>query len=689
MTIASPPREAFDARYRALLEVSESIASCRQIPALLEELNRSLHRLIAFDGISLGLYVSGSDTPRVYQMTPEGVCSKSPLPYSLRLEDTPAGMVIEKQQPFYMPCLEMQTGFPVLQEALRALGIQSCCVLPLSTARRKIGLLYFGSREKHAYSGADLEFMHDVARQVSVALDNALNDEAAAAYEEQLTRERDHLRLLLDVNNATVTQLETRGLFRAISQCLRQALEVDFVSLALFDPDTRELRRQLLDFPQSQGLLRENVPLPLDSAAGRAFTTSQPVVFARTDIERLPEDLARFLIAEGLQSLCAVPLTSRQRTLGTLNLASRREHAFTPENVHLMTEVAGQVAIALDNALAYRHIEALNARLSEEKLYLEDAIKAEEHFEDVIGNSAAWQAVLRQVETVGPSDSTVLIFGETGAGKEVVARAIHEVSLRSQSTFVKLNCASIPSGLLESEMFGHEKGAFTGAITRRIGRFELAHRGTLFLDEVGDIPLELQPKMLRVLQEREFERLGSTRTLKVDVRLVAATNRDLLKMVEDREFRADLFYRLNVIPIVIPPLRERPEDIPPLVRYFAQQFAKKMRKRIDTIPSSVMEALVGYSWPGNVRELQNLVERAVILTPGSVLKIPLAELSAAPRTTPGAARTLEEAERDHIVQALQDSNWVVAGPRGAATRLGMKRSTLQFRMQKLGIARKR
>jgi formate hydrogenlyase transcriptional activator len=563
------------------------------------------------------------------------------------------------------------------------LGIQSCCLLPLSTAQRKIGGLYFGSRRPHAYSSEDIEFMRDVALQVSVAVDNALNYEAAAVYEQELTRERDHLRLLLEVNNATVTHLETRELFRAISGCLRQTLGVDFASLVLFDETSNELRRRLLDFPEGHGLLREDVVLPVDSAAGRAFTTGQPVLFGREDIEQMPDDLARFLLAEGLQSLCAAPLTSRQRTLGTLNLASRREHAFNEEDVRLMVEVAGQVAIALDNALAYQRIEELNAKLAEGILYLEDEVRTEGRLEDVIGNSAAWQAVLRQVETVGPSDSTVLIFGETGTGKEVIARAIHEVSLRQKTTFVKLNCASIPSGLLESEMFGHEKGAFTGAITQRIGRFELADKGTLFLDEVGDIPLELQPKMLRVLQEREFERLGSTRTLRVDVRLVAATNRDLFQMVEDREFRADLFYRLNVFPIVIPPLRERLDDIPPLVRHFAQQFAKRMRKRIDTIPSEVMEALVGYSWPGNVRELQNLIERAVILTQGSVLKIPLREL--APRST---SRTLKESEREHILRALRDSNWIVAGPHGAAARLGLKRSTLQFRMRKLGIARK-
>ncbi len=283
----------------------------------------------------------------------------------------------------------------------------------------------------------------------------------------------------------------------------------------------------------------------------------------------------------------------------------------------------------------------------------------------------------------------MLIYGETGTGKELLARAIHNLSARRQNTFVKLNCAAIPTGLLESELFGHEKGAFTGAITQRIGRFELAHRGTIFLDEVGEIPLELQPKLLRVLQEREFERLGSARTLRVDARLVAATNRDLLQMVQEKEFRADLYYRLNVFPISVPPLRERPEDVPLLVRYFAQQFARRMNRNFDTIPSEAMEALIRYSWPGNIRELQNLIERAVIVSPGPVLRIPLGELKGHAETGARPVQTLEEAERQHILQALEQSKWVIGGPAGAAARLGLKRSTLQFRMAKLGIQRPR
>jgi formate hydrogenlyase transcriptional activator len=362
---------------------------------------------------------------------------------------------------------------------------------------------------------------------------------------------------------------------------------------------------------------------------------------------------------------------------------------FSQDDLAVLAQAAGQIAIALDNALSYKRIEELNAKLAEEKVYLEDEIRTEHQFEEIIGRSKALTAILRQIETVAPTDSTVLIYGETGTGKELVARAVHELSGRREGTFVKLNCAAIPTGLLESEMFGHEKGAFTGAIAQRIGRFELAHKGTIFLDEVGEIALELQTKLLRVLQEREFERLGSSRTIRTDARVVAATNRDLEQMVRDRLFRSDLYYRLNVFPITVPPLRERPEDIPLLVRYFVQQYARRMKKRVETISSEDMQALVRYKWPGNVRELQNFIERAVILSSNGVLAMPVRELekpaphSAAPSDS--TVVTLRDAERETILRALRESGGRVSGERGAAAKLGIKRTTLQARMRKLGI----
>ena len=388
----------------------------------------------------------------------------------------------------------------------------------------------------------------------------------------------------------------------------------------------------------------------------------------------------------GLKTICSIPLITRLDVLGTLNVGSTRQNAFSEADVDFLSQVAGQAAIAIENATAYQEIEQLKDQLAEEKLYLQDEIRTDRNFGEIVGDSLSFRRVLEQVATVAPTDASVLILGETGTGKELIARAIHDLSGRRERTFVKLNCAAIPTGLLESELFGHEKGAFTGAIMQKAGRFELANKGTLFLDEIGDIPLELQPKLLRALQEHEFERLGGTRTIKVDVRLVAATNRDLAQMINERQFRTDLYYRLSVFPVSVPPLRERAGDIPNLVRYFTQKFARRMNKRVETISQETMDALVRYPWPGNVRELENLIERAVILTRTSTLQIPLSELQAeAPDTA--SPITLEEAERDHIRRVLERSNGVVGGPNGAAAKLGMKRTTLQSKMKKLGIAK--
>jgi formate hydrogenlyase transcriptional activator len=438
------------------------------------------------------------------------------------------------------------------------------------------------------------------------------------------------------------------------------------------------------------GAIRERAVANLDGPAGQVFRTREARKFTPEEIRALSPEVGTVFAQEGLRSLCCAPLITPGRVLGTLNLGSRADNFFTGADLQYFSQAAGQVALALDNALSYTRIEELNARLAEEKVYLEDEIRTDNRFEEIVGQSHALKAVLRQVETVAPTDSTVLIYGETGTGKELMARAIHDLSSRRQGTFVKLNCAAIPTGLLESEMFGHEKGAFTGAIAQRIGRFELAHRGSMFLDEVGEIPLELQTKLLRVLQEREFERLGSSRTLRTDARLVAATNRDLTALVEDRQFRADLFYRLNVFPITVPPLRERRDDIPLLVRYFVQQYARRMNRRIATIPSETLSALTRYHWPGNIRELQNFIERAVILTRGTTLEAPVRELKrAAPKAqteaAPSGVVTLAEAEKDAILRALEESGGRVGGEQGAAARLGMKRTTLQAKMRKLGI----
>jgi formate hydrogenlyase transcriptional activator len=682
----NPPNSAAE-QYRTLLEVSESITIHRDLSELFRDLARCLHQVVSFDFLALILYDPTRNVMRLHILestlpTPAEVGTET-LP-----EDTPAGLVVQTQQPLVSHNIDQETRYPQIMQILRESRVKSFCALPLTTAQRRVGVLGFGSVREGAYRDADLQFLERVAAQVAVAVDNALNFQSVQSYQSQLARERDRLRLLLEVNNAVVSNLDLRELMAAIAGCLRRVLHHDYTALSLFDPPTGQLRLHALHFPRGKGLVQEEMLLPLEgTAAGEVFASRKPLLVGPSNMDRFHADVARRFIDEGLRSSYIVPLVTANQTLGTLSFASLREGAFTQEDVDLLAQVASQIAIAIENALAYREIAELKNKLAEEKLYLEEEIRTEHNFEEVVGESPALMRALSQVETVAPTDSTVLLLGETGTGKEVLARALHNLSRRHERTFVKVNCAAIPTGLLESELFGHEKGAFTGAITQKVGRFELAHGGTLFLDEVGDIPLELQPKLLRVLQEKEFERLGSNRTIKVDVRLVAATNRDLAQMVEEHLFRSDLYYRLNVFPIRVPPLRERAEDIPLLVRYFVQKYARRMDKRIETVPGEKMEALLRYHWPGNVRELENLIERAVILSPGLALQIPLSELQS--QTEPGseALTTLVAAEREHILRALRETNWVVGGPRGAAARLGMKRTTLQSRMRKLGIAR--
>jgi len=680
---APTPPDATRARYEALLEVAESIAAHRQLSTLFADLSRLLNRLVSFDFISLTLVDARQGVVRLHILETDRPVV-GPATEALPSGEAPTGLVLQTRQPYYVPDGDQERRFPVLREVFRANGIQSFCVLPLFTAQRDLGGLHFGSLRKDAYSSQDIEFMQHVARQVAVAVDNALNHEAAQAYEEQLARERDRLRTLLEVNNAVVSCLSSKQLFQAISASLRRTFGLDYASLLIHDPEIGALRLQMLDFPDGVGAIRVDAVVSLDdSLPGCVFRTREGRLANLEEARALFKNTGDILEREGLKSLCCTPLISRGAALGTLNLGSRQENFFASGDLQFYSQVAGQIAIALDNALSYQRIEELNAQLAEEKVYLEDEIRTDNRFEEIVGQSRALKAVLKQVETVAPTDSTVLIFGETGSGKELVARAIHDLSSRRQATFVNLNCAAIPTGLLESEMFGHEKGAFTGAIAQRIGRFELAHRGTMFLDEVGEIPLELQTKLLRVLQEREFERLGSSRTIRTDARLVAATNRDLAAMVEERLFRADLYYRLNVFPITVPPLRDRPDDIPLLVRYFVQQYARRMNRRILTIPAATMQALVRYHWPGNIRELQNFIERAVIVSPGPVLQAPVRELKRAGAAA--GAVTLEAAEREAILRALRDSSGRVGGEHGAAARLGMKRTTLQAKMRKLGI----
>ncbi len=507
--------------------------------------------------------------------------------------------------------------------------------------------------------------------------------ERAAPSEGSFERESERLKLLLELTNALVSNLDPHDLLQTISESIRQCMHCDLVSVWLPDAEQRQLRSVTMDFPEGKGFAKQDLLQRVEgSGVGKAFRTGRPVVSAKAADMNEPE--YHLAIAEGLASGCCLPLISHNRTLGVLGLGWRVENPSNAEDIEFLMRAAGQVAIAIENASAYREIAELRDRLAQENLYLEEEIRSAGDFEGIVGQSSALRQVLQMVETVAASDSTVLLLGETGTGKELIARAIHDRSRRKERTLIRLNCAAIPTGLLESEMFGHERGAFTGAITQKIGRLELADQGTLFLDEVGDIPLEVQPKLLRALQEQEFERLGSSRTKKVDVRLVAATNRDLQKMVEEKQFRSDLYYRLNVIPIRIPPLRERPEDIPLLVRYFTQKYARRMQKRIETIPTASMRKLARWHWPGNVRELQNLVERAVVLSPTETLEISVPELDG--RGMGAATAEIDRfEERDRIVRILKETNGKVGGASGAAMRMGLKRTTLITRMKKLGI----
>jgi formate hydrogenlyase transcriptional activator len=517
----------------------------------------------------------------------------------------------------------------------------------------------------------------------------------SAHWDGQAAATGDRYRALLAVSEAIATHRDLAALFHELAGQLHPVVRFDYLALLLHEAASNTLRLHVLEPP---GPPVAPVRLAVgETPDGLVWQTQQPFILSNVAEDKRWPRLQELARPYGVQSACWLPLTTARRQLGTLSLSCKQPSAYDEADLGFLQLVANQVAVAVENALAFqeieaafREIQALKDQLAKENAYLEEEVRTGHNFGEIVGDSAALRRVLKQVETVAPTGSTVLIRGETGTGKELIARALHEMSPRKGRTFVKLNCAAIPTGLLESELFGHERGAFTGAIAQKVGRFELAHGGTLFLDEVGDIPPELQPKLLRVLQEQELERLGGTKTIKVDVRLVAATHRDLAKMVADGRFREDLYYRLNVFPVVLPPLRERRDDIPRLVRHFTQHFARRMGRRIETIPSAVLDALVRYSWPGNVRELQNVIERAVILSPGPSLQVPLNDLQAAAEEASAptaAAVTLADAEREHILGALRETGWVLGGPKGAAARLGMKRSTLRWKMQRLGISR--
>lgn len=665
-------------RYLALLRAANAIATSADCDCASNALVERLKEVTAFDFIHVATFDKETNRTCWSLLETNGERVDSARLDDLSSEHSPIPWVYETGLPLVTHDWGQEVRFRTYALFLANHGVASTCTLPLVRGSRRLGVLSLGRSYPNGYDEEEVRFLGLASEQIGLAIDAAVNQ-----YISQRVQER--LKLILDLSNQMVSNLELHDLLVAASASVRRVMHCDAAAIMLADSEGTHLRVHALDFPESRGIFTEGVNVPIDGTMpGDSFKSGKPMVLNRLDPGEIPPEMYAKAHGEGLHSFCDIPLISKSRMLGVLAVARREENAFDDDEVSFLVQAANQVAIAVENALAYGKIAELTDRLAQEKLYLEEEIRGEMDFEGIVGQSSALRHVLSLVETVAPSNSTVLLLGETGTGKELIARAIHDRSKRKDRTFVKLNCAAIPTGLLESELFGHERGAFTGAISQKIGHLELADQGSLFLDEVGNIPIEIQPKLLRALQEREFERLGSTRTKKVDVRLVAATNRDLEKMIEKREFREDLYYRLNVFPIRIPPLRERPEDIPLLVRYFTQKYSRRMEKQIDSIPTAAMKKLAAWHWPGNIRELENFIERSVILTHSSALQLPLGEIGTNGKTAP-ATGSREAHDRDEIIRILNETKGRVAGPQGAAARMGIKRTTLISRMKKLGI----
>jgi formate hydrogenlyase transcriptional activator len=800
---ATQPRfDELSRRYKVLLHATD-VAARHGFPDLLQELSQLLRELFDFNFLNYAIRDDQANLMQVHMVDEE---LRVPDATGSSSNESCAAWVWSQQQPLVISDTQPDSGFGPVLDLYTRRGFHSMVILPMSTARRRLGTLCLGSVKVTHYDDEVLYFLERLASLVALALETTLSmdvslikqalrseeehmrdiaalrlqlSERSAAAHEALRREQEQLETILQIQGALAasridlhqmfpaitaplqtsdqpagalqfleltkntavaeraagswpneagvsvenarshqtaklekerlrTLLEmsrtltfgqdSKKLLQDVSACVRRLTAQDCTFLTLYDASTGTMQIQALDFPGGRGLITiESVPRVSECPAGIVFQAAQTMLFSTKDLEEIGSEFTKKMLAEDLRWVCCLPLISGRAPLGSLSIASKKEGGFAESEIEMLQQVAAQVAIAVDNFRVRDEISDLKGKLAKQTIAIQQDIHGAFDLQEIVGDSRALAHVLQQVKTVAPSPATVLILGETGTGKELVARAIHKLSPRSGGNLVKLNCAAIPTGLLESELFGHEKGAFTGAISQKIGRLELAHKGTLFLDEVGEIPLELQPKLLRVLQDQEFERLGGNRTIRVDVRIVAATNREISKAVANHEFRSDLYYRLHVFPIRLPALRQRSEDIPMLVHYFVQKFAIQMNKKIESIPAETMEALGQWHWPGNIRELENFMERSVILTDGSSLRVPVDELGAIveepiSETQPGTASmrsqgTLEELERQYIVQVLRQAAGVVSGSHGAAARLGMKRTTLQSKMQRLGITR--
>jgi formate hydrogenlyase transcriptional activator len=699
-------RESNSERYDAVLRISEALCTYCEPEDLAKGLAIELDNFLHFDYLYMVVLRENSKEVE-YRVRGKG---RVPLP-DLPIEELPLWEAINSPDPLRKVDWDSEQRSPRFKQWAKEMGFGTGLSIPLTTPHRRLGTLGIARDKVSPFSDEDIAFLGLIARVVAFALDDGLNLRRAQAAQTCLQHQNERLQLLLSLTNRITSNLHPRELLRTIASNIREVMQYDAVGVSILEPSSETTRLYALDFPNGKGFLKEEDILTIAGVGRRVLKTLKPVVINQIHPADYPPEIYEMVVAEGFKSHGLIPLVNRGRPLGFLSVARITGAPFTAADIEFLSQAAGQIAIAIENALAYKKISELKDKLAQEKLYLEEEIRSDMNFENIVGNSPTLKHVLELVETVAPNDSTVLLLGETGTGKELIARAIHDRSRRKDRTFVKMNCAAIPTGLLESELFGHEKGAFTGAIAQKIGRLELADQGTLFLDEVGDIPIEIQPKLLRALQEREFERLGSTHTRKVNVRLVAATNRDLERMIADKEFRSDLYYRLNVFPIRIPPLRERKEDIPLLVSYFVQKFAKQMQKKIEAISPAVMKGLTAWEWPGNIRELENFIERAVILTRGRSLEAPLGELrrvgAQETATVRGSGRqdiaqivkeTIDalsgnkhsrdgraQRQRQEIVRALAESKGRVGGVDGAAARIGINRTTLLSRMRKFGI----
>src|SRR6201982_739660 len=674
-------------RYRMLLGASSALAEQPTVKAVLQSLRGVLSSTSRLHGAEL--YVLSDDGESLYSFEFDRDADAPAIEKGAKLLRTGlVAQVLDEQKPVFVPDLsKTMLEHPYMAPFAAEVAGRTTYLFPVSTAQKRYGILSTPKLPGQQFSPEDVEMLSALASHVAVALECALARDSAALYHREVVKQRDRLSLLLEINNHIVNKLEADDLFQAVAGSMRKHLGNDLTSLWLFNKQSGSLERRFLDFPTGKGFLDKVVIVEPTKLWSEWSYLRTPQYYSPCGAD-IPPALREASRAESLLSAVLVPLIGNDGPLGLLTMCSRRADGFSEADRDLLSQIGTQTSLVLEKALAYGRRRASRDDLEEQRLYLESEIESEFNFEDIVGKSAAIRKVLEQVTIVAPTSSTVLLHGETGTGTELVGRALHNLSPRRERTFVRLNCAAIPSGLVESELFGHEKGAFTGALIQKRGRFELADHGTLFLDEIGDITLDLQPKLLRALQEQEFERLGSTKTIQVDVRLIAATHRDLAKMIDNNQFREDLFYRLNVFPIEIPPLRERREDIPLLVHYFVLQHSREMQKRVRSGLKQAMDALVSADWPGNIRELENFIERCVILTEGDEVNVPRAELKkASGRAISAGAPSFEQAERQVIIEALKAASGRIAGRGGAAERLGLKRTTLQNKMRRVSITR--